>query len=102
MPRTWDGTLVPLPPLDPVVGGLLRAELRANLLNLDGFRSFPTRRVSVDALKTWQTLPAYEVLREARVALVPPAEPPLPGDQQALVEDLLARIQRAVTPYFNQ
>jgi hypothetical protein len=102
VPRTWNGMLVPLPPLDPVVGGLLRAELRGNLLNLDGFRSFQTRRLSVDALKTWQTLPAYEILREARVALVPPAEPPLPGDQQALVEDLLARIQRAVTPYFNQ
>ena len=101
-PRTWNGIPVPLPPLDPVVGGLLRDELRGNLLNLDGFRSFPTRRLSVDALKTWQTLPAFEVLREARVALVPPAEPPLPGDQQALVEDLLARIQRAVTPYFNQ
>ena len=56
----------------------------------------------MDALKTWQTLPAYDVLREARVALVPAAEPPLPPDQQALIEDLLARIQRAVTPYFNQ
>jgi hypothetical protein len=100
-PRTWNGIPVPLPPLDPVVGGLLRDELRGNLLNLDGFRSFQTRRLSVDALKTWQTLPAYEVLREARLALVPAAEPPLPTDQQALTEDLLARIQRAVTPYFN-
>jgi hypothetical protein len=100
-PETYDGTPVPLPPLDPVVGGLLRDELRGNLLNLDGFRSFQTRRSSVDALKIWQTLPAYEVLREARLALVPPAEPPLPADQQALTEDLLARIQRAVTPYFN-
>jgi hypothetical protein len=101
-PRTWNGIPVPLPPLDPVVGGLLRDELRGNLLNLDGLRSFQTRRLSVDALKTWQELPAYGVLREARVALVPPAEPPLPADQQALVEDLLARIQRAVTPYFNE
>jgi hypothetical protein len=100
-PRTWNGIPVPLPPLDPVVGGLLRDELRGNLLNLDGFRSFQTRRTSVDALKTWQALPAFEVLREARGALVPPAEPPLPADQQALIEDLLARIQRAVTPYFN-
>jgi Met-zincin len=101
-PETYEGTPVPLPPLDPVVGGLLRDELRGNLLNLDGFRSFQTRRFSVDALKTWQSLPAYDVLREARVALVPAAEPPPPADQQALIEDLLARIQRAVTPYFNQ
>ena len=102
VPRTWNGIPVPLPPLDPVVGGLLRDELRGNLLNLDGFRSFLTRRSSVDSLKTWQTLAAFNVLREARVALEPPAEPPLPPDQQALVEDLLARIQQAVTPYFNQ
>jgi Met-zincin len=102
VPRTWNGIPVPLPPLDPVVGGLLRDELRGNLLNLDGFRSFLTRRSSVDSLKTWQTLAAFNVLREARVVLEPPAEPPLPPEQQALVEDLLARIQRAVTPYFNK
>ena len=56
----------------------------------------------MDSLKTWQTLAAFNVLREARVALEPPAEPPLPPEQQALVEDLLARIQQAVTPYFNK
>jgi hypothetical protein len=103
-------TLLPpfegLPPLeapvfDAAVTGLLLGELRGNVLNVDGIRTFPTRRLAVDSLKWMQSVGAFDVLRETRATLAAPVEPPLTGDEAALTDDLLARIQKAITPYFN-
>jgi hypothetical protein len=94
------------PPLDPpqfdaTITGLLLGELRGNLLNLDGIRSYPTRRLVVDSLKWLQSPAAYEVLRASHATLSAPLEPALTGDEANLTADLLARIQQAMTPYFK-
>jgi hypothetical protein len=88
----------PAPPLDVAVTARLLVELRGNLLDLDGIRTFATRRLAVDSLKWLQSAPAYDVLREARTVLS--TLPPAPGDE-ALTDDLVARIARAVSPYFD-
>ncbi|MCS6913144.1 MAG: zinc-dependent metalloprotease [Myxococcales bacterium] len=87
------------PATDPALQAAIVAELRGNLLNLDGVRSFPTRRVAVDILKKLQSSAAHAVLREARDALAM-ALPGLMGEARAQSEDLLARIDRALSPYF--
>jgi len=91
----------PLPPSDPAVLAPLITELQGNLLNLDQIRSFPPRRLTVDSLKRLQSVPAYQALRGADASLRDGASG-LPLDEQALLDDLLARITRAITPYFDR
>ncbi|HEX2568891.1 MAG TPA: zinc-dependent metalloprotease [Polyangia bacterium] len=76
------------------------SELRGNLLNTDGFRSYGTRRVCIDVLKRMQVVAAYRTLLEASEALTAQL-PSLTGDDALLTEDLIARINRAVSPYYN-
>jgi hypothetical protein len=87
------------PPADPAWAPLLVAQLRGNLLNLDGARGFSTRRLCVDVLKKLQTLPAYQVLLEAHDQ-VNAEITNATGANRALAEDLLARINAAIQPYF--
>ena len=102
VPRTWNGIPVPLPPLDPVVGGLLRDELRGNLLNLDGF-PFVSHPAVVGGLP--------EDLADAGGVQCPargpggagtPARAAAAAGPAGAGRDLSAHIQQAVTPYFNQ
>jgi hypothetical protein len=68
-------------------------------LLVDGTRSFESRRVMVDVLKSLQTYDAYQALLEARAAL----QTERAGYNalgQALVDDLTVRIDRACSPYF--
>ena len=101
-PRYPGGPLPKVPPLDAASTGLLLGELRGNLFNSDGIRSFLTRRFSVDTLKRMQSLPAFDVLREVRAALPQPSDPVVPAEDKALLEDLRARIEQAVSPYFDK
>jgi hypothetical protein len=88
------------PPADPQWIPSVLTELRGNLENLDGVRTFPTRRVCVDILKRLQTEEAYDILVEAKAALGVERLKLSPADQ-ALADDLLARIDTAIHPYFN-
>jgi hypothetical protein len=90
------------PPIgtDPALQAAIIAELRGNLLNLDGFRSYATRRACVDILKRVQLVAAYRTLIEASQMLTAQL-PTLSGDQALLAEDLLNRINRANSPYYN-
>ena len=88
------------PPLDPLLTPAILEQLRANLLNIDGVRSYPTRWVAVDVLKKMQRFEAYAILREARDALTA-ARPGLSGNELLAADDLAARIDRALLPYFN-
>lgn len=104
------------PPSNPAVVASILAELRGNLLNLDGVRSFQTRRLCVDILKQMQTLAAYRVLLDTRDELAAALDDGSAGggaigdgagraldpDERALTLDLLARIERAISPYFEQ
>ncbi len=88
---------------DPVVTDsaltFITDDLRTQLVNAANNRSFPTRRVAVDALKKQQTLRAYQALLDARAA-VTTARATQTGIEAALSDDLLGRINVAVTPYF--
>jgi hypothetical protein len=75
-------------------------ELKNNLLNVDSFRSFPTRRICVDILKKLQTTEALMVLREAR-AFIEASKVNLSGADLAQTEDLVKRIDIALNPYFT-
>ena len=85
---------------DAALNTAIVAEIRGNLLNVDGVRTFTTRRLTVDVLKKLQTSAAYAVLKEGRDALAM-AIPTMTGDTRAQSEDLLARIDKAIQPYFN-
>jgi hypothetical protein len=85
---------------DAVLGPLLTAEVKALLLNGDGIRSYKSRRASVDMLKKVQSPAAYAALRDAKAALEA-SLPSAPPDEVLDLEDLIARIDRAITPYYD-
>jgi hypothetical protein len=85
---------------DAVLGPALTAEVKAVLLNGDNIRSYKSRRTAVDILKKVQSAVAYGALREAKSSLEA-SRPTTPADQVLDLEDLIARIDRAVTPYYD-
>jgi hypothetical protein len=87
-------------PADPALAEAVALELKANLLATAPLRTPATRRMCVTALRRMQTVAGYRALREARAQLAL-AQPQLMGDEQVIVEDLIARIDQALTPYFD-
>jgi hypothetical protein len=85
---------------DPAVIAAIAADGQGILANLDGARSYPTRRIVIDALKRAQTLDAYLALLGAR-DLIAAQLGGLPPVDQALTGDLLARLDAAISPYFE-
>jgi hypothetical protein len=84
------------------VAGRVDQQLRDVLLNVDGIRSHETRRDVVDILEGRQHVDALGVLLEGKAAL----EAELAGGglapvEAALARDLLVRIERATSPYFD-
>ncbi|MBU8897093.1 zinc-dependent metalloprotease [Corallococcus sp. M34] len=75
-------------------------DLSGIVLNVDGIRSPASRRTAVDILKTHQSLAAYSALRTAKDTLVARL-PTLTGDELLRTEDLLARINAAISPYYR-
>jgi hypothetical protein len=77
------------------------ADLQATVLNTEGWRVMSLRRQAVDALRRMQHLEGLKALRDAREKLLAAratAEP----DGRPLLDDLIARIERAVSPYFDR
>lgn len=70
------------------------------LVNSDKIRGFDTRRVAIDVLKALQTYDAYQALLEARPVLVA-EKAGYNALGQALVDDLVKRLDLACTPYFR-
>ena len=70
------------------------------LVNSDGVRGFASRRAVVDVLKGRQSAEALEMLLAGR-ATIAAQLPGLVGTDATLTRDLLARIDRATTPYFE-
>ncbi|WP_163992410.1 zinc-dependent metalloprotease [Pyxidicoccus caerfyrddinensis] len=85
---------------DSLFTPVLLAQLRGNLLNVDGVRSRATRRTAIDILKKLQTYEAFTVLREAR-DVVEASLPGLSGQARMDAEDLVSRLVQATSPYFN-
>ncbi|HMG54913.1 MAG TPA: zinc-dependent metalloprotease [Kofleriaceae bacterium] len=70
------------------------------LINSDKARSYATRRLVVDALKKAQNDSALFALRDARDAINATLNTLSPTDR-ALTEELLARINAALSPYYQ-
>lgn len=87
-------------PATPEYTAALLADVRGILLNVDGVRGFPTRRVMVSVLKAHQTLAAYGVLQEVHEELTARL-PTLGGEERLGTKELLGRIEVASTPYFR-
>lgn len=81
---------------------VVRVEQATNeLLNSDRFRAAGSRRQAVDVLKKMQTLTAYRALSNARGQLVS-QQPTTTGDARLILDDLIARADKALTPYFER
>jgi hypothetical protein len=87
------------PATNPQYTASLLAELKGNLDNVDGIRSFATRRVAVAVLKKLQTQEAMDVLYDAQVRLGP-ALAQVTGADAAQASELAADLTRALDPYF--
>jgi hypothetical protein len=86
-----------------LVGDRIDAQVEAVILNRDGARGWKTRRLTVDLLKQRQTTAAYRLLLDARDQLgAQVAAGDYDGDELLQAQDLLARIDHAVDPYFIQ
>lgn len=80
------------------------ADLQATIANVDKIRDWSVRRTAVDVLKKMQVQEAYEALLGARNALLAgraTQTTPATGPDASLTEDLLARIEKATRPYFE-
>ncbi|MEO8703978.1 MAG: zinc-dependent metalloprotease [Kofleriaceae bacterium] len=94
------GAAITTPFTDPFVVAGIANDGKAAIINADHMRSFPTRRIVVDALKNAQTTEAFVALRDARTAVAATLGG-LTGTEAALTSDLLARIDAALSPYFQ-
>ncbi|MFP2927502.1 zinc-dependent metalloprotease [Pyxidicoccus sp. 3LG] len=88
------------PAANAAVTPAILADIQGILTNVDGVRSFRARRTMVDILKVQQTLPAYMALRQGRDTITA-SLPSLSGTRRAETEDLLARIEAAISPYYQ-
>jgi hypothetical protein len=80
---------------------VIAADAQAVVLNRDGVRSFASRLDAVDALKRMQALAGYQALLDAQQLLSARLSGALDPQESAYTRDLVARIERAVSPYFE-
>lgn len=97
---TLRGSFTADPAPEATLTAAVLTELRGNLLNTDGIRSWQTRRAMVDILKKFQTTAALTILKDADTDLKA-KRATLTGDDANAADDLLARIAKATAPYFN-
>ncbi len=100
-PPELRGMIIDDPSAPPVVAAVM-TDVRNILTNVDKVRSFATRRMMVDILKSFQNAESYAILREAKAAIL--AAKSLGGmtaAEAANTDDLLARIDRAISPYYE-
>lgn len=94
-----DAAFVAAPPNDLPLRTTMHAQLTSEVLNSDGVRTDTRGRQAIDVLKKLQTLAAYRALEDVKVALV--AQRAQATDDAALtLDDLIARANAAMSPYF--
>lgn len=87
---------------DPAVIAALADQAARMVVNEDRIRTYELRRTAVDVLKALQAEPALIALRTARTVLrAQLGDAELPTPDVPLAEDLLARIEAALAPYFD-
>lgn len=100
-PSSLLGNITAAPPAtDAALVALYYQEIEGSLLNEDGIRSYETRRLCVDILKKFQNYKSQAILQTAAAKFVGELAT-LSGDKLLQHRDLIARIDRALTPYFN-
>jgi hypothetical protein len=93
---------IPFDLTDPEVIAALSEQAGRMLVNEDLIRTYVLRRTTVDVLKALQAEPALLALRAARDSLQSQLETnQLPSSEVPLTEDLLARVEAALAPYFD-
>lgn len=89
---------------DPFYAGVYQGsldQLKLIVKNADTVRSYESRRASVDILKKFQTLDAYQALVDAKGLLQAQlASGQIAASDVLSANDLLARINAATNPYF--
>jgi hypothetical protein len=96
------GEIVDDPEIEGPALAVFTGDLKNTITNSDKIRSWTVRRRSVDVLKKMQVQPAYQALLDARDALVA-GRPGLPSiEEVSLTDDLIARVERAIRPYFEK
>jgi hypothetical protein len=89
-------------PTDPDTVALVVEQAGRMLRNEDGTRTFALRCTAVDTLKMLQNTGAFLELRASRKALAEAlAADEVAPDESPYVDDLVARIDAALAPYFN-
>jgi hypothetical protein len=87
---------------DATTAARIDDQIERVLLDQDGIRSAATRRGLVDLLEKRQSLGAYAILLRARDGVAAEVAAAPAGSPDALLaRDLLARIDAAITPYFD-
>jgi len=80
---------------------MIATERSLSVCRADSIRSYATRRVTVAVLKKLQLTTALDVLVSARDT-IQSKRAGLSGDDGALTDELLSRINSAISNYFNQ
>jgi hypothetical protein len=86
---------------NPAFAARIDAQIAAVLVNLDGIRSFASRRAMVDLLEGRQTVEALGTLLVARSSIEADLAAGMSPLDATLTRDLLSRIDRATSPYFD-
>jgi hypothetical protein len=90
------------PPGETTFDATILTELTGQIKNTDKIRSVATRKMAANVLKKFQTVPAFNALREGSAALAGDIMAgTLTPDEQAQAEDLQKYIDKLLTPYFN-
>jgi hypothetical protein len=87
---------------DPAVIAYIADQTSRMALNEDGVRTFALRRTAVDVLKKLQTDTAFLALRAVQGGVAAALDGgTVPPEDVPLTQDLLARIDAALSPYFD-
>lgn len=90
---------VTAPPKDAALRAAMHEQLKKEILDSDGVRTYASRRQGIDVLKVLQTTEALRALSEARAEL-DAQRSEAKGDDALLLGDLVARADAAMSPYF--
>lgn len=90
---------VTAPPNDLALRATMHEQLAKEIVNSDKVRTAQSSRQAIDVLKKMQTTEAYRTLSEARAALATKLAA-ASGDEALMLQDLIARADVALTPYF--
>lgn len=100
-PAEWRDPVAVNPLLnDPAFHARVVEVTKNILVNSDGHRTFERRRTAIDVLKAMQSYDAYNALVTARASLVS-ERAGYNALGQAVIDDLLKRLDLACTPYFR-